>query len=163
MAQYSLPAGCNTPTGRCWIYLHELDAFVKNKLQFKYYLRYTDDFIFIHKDKDYLADMISQIDKFLRAELKLGLHPQKIILRKLSQGIDFLGYVILPYHRVLRTKTKRRMFRKVNEKVRDWESGQTSRKSLEQALQSYFGMLKPCRAWRSKQELKLKRMLDTGS
>ncbi|OGE76048.1 MAG: hypothetical protein A3K05_02065 [Candidatus Doudnabacteria bacterium RIFCSPHIGHO2_01_48_18] len=138
MAQYSLPAGCNTPTGR-------------------------SGFIFIHKDKDYLADMISQIDKFLRAELKLGLHPQKIILRKLSQGIDFLGYVILPYHRVLRTKTKRRMFRKVNEKVRDWESGQTSRKSLEQALQSYFGMLKPCRAWRSKQELKLKRMLDTGS
>ncbi|OGE76079.1 MAG: hypothetical protein A3C85_02025 [Candidatus Doudnabacteria bacterium RIFCSPHIGHO2_02_FULL_48_21] len=24
MAQYSLPAGCNTPTGRCWIYSDEI-------------------------------------------------------------------------------------------------------------------------------------------
>ncbi|OGE76745.1 MAG: hypothetical protein A3C85_02755 [Candidatus Doudnabacteria bacterium RIFCSPHIGHO2_02_FULL_48_21] len=23
MAQYSLPAGCNTPTGRCWIYFYD--------------------------------------------------------------------------------------------------------------------------------------------
>src|SRR3989344_2003551 len=26
MAQYSLPAGCNTPTGRCWIYLQSRTA-----------------------------------------------------------------------------------------------------------------------------------------
>ena len=135
------------------IYLHELDRFIKEELQVRYYLRYTDDFVFVHKDKDYLLGSIPQINNFLQTELKLNLHPRKIVLRKLSQGIDFLGYVILPYHRVLRTKTKRRMFRKVRDNVRDWRGDRISRKSLEQTLQSYFGMLKHCRSRKLKGEL----------
>jgi len=46
----------------------------------------------------------------------LTLHPNKIIIKKLRQGIDFLGYVILPHYIVLRTKTKIRMLKRVNKK-----------------------------------------------
>ena len=37
-------------------------------------------------------------------------------IRKLHQGVDFLGYVSLPFYRVLRTRTKRRMLKRVNRK-----------------------------------------------
>lgn len=49
-------------------------------------------------------------------------------LRKLTRGIDFLGYVVLPHHRVLRTRTKRRMLRRVTE----------------ENLPSYCGLLAHC-------------------
>ncbi len=53
---------------------------------------------------------------FLRERLYLTLHPNKIQIRKMTRGIDFLGYVVLPHRTVVRTKTKRRMLRRVNSK-----------------------------------------------
>ena len=70
----------------------------------------------VHRDRKYLQDILTKIEIFLKQELSLHLHPNKVEIRKLSQGIDFLGYVILPHHLVLRTKTKKRMFRKLREK-----------------------------------------------
>ena len=40
------------------------------------------------------------------------INPDKIQIRKLRQGIDFVGYVILPDAVILRTKTKKRIFKK---------------------------------------------------
>ena len=110
------------------IYLNELDQFVKHKLKVKHYLRYTDDFMILHQNKNYLKELLPEIAEFLREKLKLNLHPNKVFIRKLSQGIDFLGYVVLPYHKILRTKTKKRIFKKVSDKN----------------LQSYLGVLKHC-------------------
>jgi RNA-directed DNA polymerase len=117
------------------IYLNEFDHFIKDKLQIKYYLRYTDDFIILGQDPAGLAALLPVIRKFLRDELVLELHPRKIILRKFRQGIDFLGYVVLPHYRALRTKTKRRMFRQIS--VYD--------KKYNVRLQSYLGLLSHCR------------------
>lgn len=95
--------------------MNELDQFVKRRLQIPYYLRYADDFLFLDRDPDRLAALVPEIQDFLKSRLRLSLHPRKVILRKLRHGIDFLGYVQLPYHRVLRTRTKRRMLRRVSE------------------------------------------------
>jgi len=69
--------------------------------------------------------------------LNLSLHPDKIIMRKYNQGIDFLGYVTLPYYRALRTKTKKRMFKKINHKN----------------VQSYLGILTHCNGYKLSKEL----------
>ena len=79
---------------------------------------------------------------FLKSRLQLRLHPQKVEIRKLSQGIDFLGYVVLPHHIVLRTKTKQRMFRKLKQKRLGLASGQITPESYNQTPQSYLGILK---------------------
>lgn len=121
-----LPLGNVTSQLFANIYLHELDVFAKRALKIKYYLRYCDDFIVV--DQRDFSEVIEAIRNFLSEELKLTLHPKKIIIRKHSQGIDFLGYVCRPYHRLLRTKTKHRIIRLVNEKNK----------------QSYHGMLKHC-------------------
>lgn len=98
------------------IYMNELDQFVKHDLKIKYYLRYADDFIILGTQGDALQGYIDDIAEFLKSNLKLELHPKKIILRKLNWGIDFLGYIVLPHYILPRTKTKRRLFRKVNSK-----------------------------------------------
>lgn len=93
------------------VYMDAFDHFIKEKLHIKYYLRYTDDFVIIHQDQNQLKQLIQPIQIWLKQHRELKLHPNKIILRKLSQGIDFLGYIVLPHYCVLRTKTKRRMLR----------------------------------------------------
>jgi len=93
----------------------------------------------IHKAcvKDELLALILRIEDFLEKHLKLKLHPDKIIIRKLNQGIDFLGYEILPHCRVLRTKTKRRMVRRINDRN----------------LSSYLGLLKHCNGYKLRREI----------
>ncbi len=44
----------------------------------------------------------------------LPTHPDKTTIRKWSQGVDFLGYVLKPDCTLLRTKTRSRMLKRVN-------------------------------------------------
>lgn len=123
------------------IYLNELDKFIKHKLKIKYYLRYADDFMIIASDKNFLLPCIDTSQQFLRDNLLLELHPKKITIRKLSWGIDFLGYIVLPYHILPRTKTKRRMFKKIDTRAREYYKGAIDKFSLDQTLASYAGYL----------------------
>ena len=142
-----LPLGNVTSQLFANIYLNELDQFVKHTLKEKYYLRYCDDFIILGKQREYLEKLILSIGVLLKEKLKLDLHPKKIIIRKYRQGIDFLGYVVLPHHRVLRTKTKRRVLRKIKEKNFLLREELISEKTFNQGLQSYLGTLKHCRGY----------------
>jgi len=121
-----------------------LDQFVKHELKARYYFRYADDFVIVHQNKEYLINILAKIDHFVQTKLQLQLHPNKVQIHKLSQGIDFLGYVILPHHIVLRTKTKRRMFRKIQQKQNLFLSGEISAEEFNQTVQSYLGLLQHC-------------------
>ncbi len=119
-----------------------------HKLRIKYYLRYCDDFVILGRNKERIENLIYEIDNFIRGKLKLTLHSDKIIIRKYHQGIDFLGYVVLPNYRVLRTKTRRRIFKKIIKRRSDLETGLISEKSFNQSLQSYLGVLKHCSGYK---------------
>lgn len=112
--------GCGLPLGNVTsqlfanIYLNELDQFIKHRLKISYYLRYCDDFILLDSKPSTFAIFIPIIRSFLFDSLQLTLHPKKISIRKISTGIDFLGYIVLPHYRVVRTSTRRRIFRKLN-------------------------------------------------
>jgi hypothetical protein len=43
----------------------------------------------------------------LKKELKLSLHQDKVFIKSLESGVDFLGTVIFPYHKILQIKTKK--------------------------------------------------------
>lgn len=127
------------------IYLDKLDNFIKRGLREKYYIRYADDFLILNTDKERLKKLISIVGDFLQINLKLHLHSDKISIRKIHQGIDFLGAVIFPSHIILRTKTKKRMLRKIAEKKRELDAGIISAETFDDTLQSYLGMLTHCR------------------
>lgn len=143
-----LPLGNVTSQLFANIYLNELDQFVKHKLKIKYYLRYCDDFVILGENEDGLVNLVNRISDFLKEKLKLSLHANKIIIRKYRRGVDFLGYVALPHYRVLRTKTKHRIFKKIKNKRRDYQNGLISKESFNQSLQSYLGVLGHCEGWK---------------
>jgi len=125
-----LPLGNLTSQLLVNIYMNEFDQFVKNTLKVRYYVRYADDFVLLSKDKNYLLKALPYVEAFLRDTLKLTLHSRKIFLTTLASGVDFLGWVHFPDHRVLRTSTKRRMFRRINEMG-----------GKEETVNSYYGLL----------------------
>lgn len=110
-----LPLGNLTSQLLVNIYMNEFDQYVKHNLKQKYYIRYADDFVFVSNSKDELEMVSQKCEAFLRQTLKLFLHPDKCFIRTIYSGLDFLGWVHFPHHRVLRTSTNRRMMRKVNE------------------------------------------------
>lgn len=125
-----LPLGNLTSQLLVNIYMNKFDQFVKHKLKAKYYIRYADDFVFLSTDKKWLEQILLKVQDFLSRELKLTLHPDKISIRTLASGVDFLGWVHFPKHRVVRTVTKKRMFRTIKQK-----------QEKEETVQSYLGLL----------------------
>jgi len=152
--QKGLPIGNLTSQLFANIYLNEFDQFIKHELKIKNYIRYTDDFVIVSRDRQYLENLIVSIRKFLFDRLALELHPKKVTIKKFSQGVDFLGYIALPHYRLLRTKTKNRIFRKLKNLVFDYEVGIISKQAVEQSLQSYLGVMSHADAYKLGEELK---------
>ena len=91
---------------------------------------------------------------FCQKNLLLNLHPRKVEIRKLHLGIDFLGYVSLLNHVVLRTRTKKRMLNKLIRLRSGLESGKIEKEKVKQTLSSYLGMLKHCRGEKIKDKIR---------
>lgn len=157
-----LPIGNLTSQLFANVYMNEFDQFIKHELRVKHYVRYTDDFVIVSDNTDYLYSLLPRIRKFLSDKLALNLHPNKVSVRKYSQGIDFLGYVILPHHIKLRTKTKRRMLRVLDQKIEEYNSDEISTKTFNQTLQSYYGVLSHADSYKFTQDLKNKIWFKTS-
>jgi len=138
------------------VYMNKFDQFIKHNLKVKYYARYTDDFVIVSEDKDYLEKLRLPIQLFLKEKLKLELHPSKISIRKYRHGVDFLGYVILPHHTALRTKTKKRMMWKLRDKMSEYKNSTIDKATFLATLQSYLGVLSHADAHKLSQELQNK-------
>ncbi|MBI1956995.1 MAG: group II intron reverse transcriptase domain-containing protein [Candidatus Niyogibacteria bacterium] len=123
-----LPLGNLTSQLFANIYMNEFDQFVKHTLKAKYYIRYADDFVIFSENRNWLQALIPQIGEFL-SQLKLELHPDKLFVKTLASGVDFLGWVHFSDHRVLRTATKRRMMKRITEHP------------TPETLSSYIGLL----------------------
>lgn len=70
--QKGMPLGNLTSQFFANVYLNELDQFVKHKLKAKYYIRYVDDFVILHNNKQTLEKYKEQINNFLKT-IKLEL------------------------------------------------------------------------------------------
>jgi len=123
------------------IYMNEFDQFIKHELCVKNYARYTDDFVIVSSNRNNLAELLSPIRNFLNYKLHLDLHPKKVEIRKYNQGVDFLGYVLLPHHIKVRTKTKRKIPKKIKQRIIAYKDGQIKEVSLFSTLASYCGVL----------------------
>lgn len=124
-----LPLGNLTSQIFVNIYMNIFDQFMKHKIKANYYIRYSDDFVILSDDKVWLERTLLEISNFLNNKLKLSLHPSKVSITTFSSGVDFLGWVNFSNHKVLRTVTKKKMFRRLAESEK------------EETVASYLGML----------------------
>ncbi|MDR1121422.1 MAG: RNA-directed DNA polymerase [Dysgonamonadaceae bacterium] len=92
---FKTPPNCGLPIGNLTsqlfsnVYMYDFDCFVKNTLGITYYGRYVDDFVLIHQDKAFLLETKQKIDRYLRQECHLELHPHKIYLQHYRKGVAF--------------------------------------------------------------------------
>lgn len=144
---YSTRDGVGLPLGNLTsqllvnIYMNEFDQFVRHTLKARWYVRYADDFVFLSEDEKWLQEILLRMRDFLQNRLQLELHPQKVSISTIASGIDFLGWVHFPDHRVLRTTTRRRMTRRLKEHPTN------------ETLQSYLGFLSHGNTFNLRKEL----------
>lgn len=135
----SQPANLGLPIGNLSsqffanIYLNELDQFAKHTLKAKHYIRYVDDFVILHESAQWLNDAQAKIELFLANHLAARLNPTKTILQPVSRGVDFVGQVIKPWHRVTRKRTLRHAIHQVQTAPME---------SLHKTANSYFGLFR---------------------
>ena len=138
-----LPIGNLTSQFFANVYLNELDQFVKHTLKCRYYMRYTDDALILYRDKSRLEKWVAQIAVFLKNKLGLELNAKKTIIRPVSDGIDYLGYIVRPFYILVR----RRVVNNLKQKI---YNGTINRESYV----SYMGHFKHANAYRLKRRIR---------
>lgn len=88
-----LPIGNLTSQIFANIYMMDFDKWMINKTNGQYG-RYVDDFILFSNNKKYLLSIIKEIKNYLKNNLDLTLHPNKIVIQPVIRGITFIGYFI---------------------------------------------------------------------
>lgn len=113
-------------------YLTYFDHWMKEQLGVKYYFRYADDIVILHKDKDYLHRVLKVIEDYFDLFLKLEVKGNWQVFPIESRGIDFVGYVHFHTHVLLRKSIKQRFARMLK------------KRRNRQSIASYNGWLKHC-------------------
>jgi RNA-directed DNA polymerase len=97
----------------------QIDYFVLQKLRIKSYVRYMDDMVLWHNDKEVLIDAAQQIKNFTIDHLKQELKP--ICLNRSDRGLPFCGFVIHPNSLRLNKISKKRFSKKIKGLTKDFE------------------------------------------
>ena len=138
-----MPIGNLTSQMFANLYLNELDQYAKQTLHVKHYLRYMDDVVVLHQDKKYLWALMAQINEFVMDRLHLQLN-NKTMVRKASQGIEFVGFRVWPTHKKLRKKSALKMKRRLGYLQRAYARGDVELQEVNNSLQSYLGIMMHC-------------------
>lgn len=136
------------------VYLNELDQEIKRKWRIKNYVRYADDFLILDTDRAKLEELLPMIADFLSTNLKLSLHPDKVFIQRFAKGVDFLGNVTYPHHQILRTKTKKRVLKKMKKLKKELKMEKVSAEYVYQAQASFLGLTKYCRGREIEKKIK---------
>ena len=133
-----MPLGNLTSQFFANVYLNKFDYFLKHKLKVKYYIRYVDDFVILHKSREQLEKWKSKIGKFLQNNLKIELHPDKSRIISLSHGIDFVGFRNFYYHRLLRKRNIHSIF----SIIKNYKKGEIPKEKFSEIFQGWHAYAK---------------------
>jgi len=92
-------------------YLAGADHFVKEVLQIKAFVRYMDDSVLWHNDKEVLLNAGLRLKQYSGGELKLTLKP--FCLNQNSRGLPFLSYLVYPDRLRLAQRSRQRFIKKM--------------------------------------------------
>lgn len=130
-AHLGLPIGNLSSQFFANVYLDALDQFAKHKLKAKHYIRYVDDFVFLHESPQQLNQWLAKVEAFLPG-LGAKLNPTKTILQPVDRGVDFVGHVIKPWRRTTRKRSLVQALKR---------TGAAPAEDLRETANSYFGLL----------------------
>ncbi|MFH1324288.1 MAG: RNA-directed DNA polymerase [Nanoarchaeota archaeon] len=148
-----MPLGNLTSQFFANIYLNELDNFIKYNLQVKYYIRYVDDFVILHSEKDTLQDYICKINKFLRQRLSIELHPDKSKIITLKHRLTFLGFRVFYYHRLLKKSNPRKMKSKFEVLKKEYKDKRIDYDTIYDFFEGWFAYAKHANTYKLRKKI----------
>jgi len=128
-------------------YLSYFDHWIKEDLRVKYYFRYADDLVILHRDKECLHQLLKLIKTYFKDRLKLEVKSNWQVFPVNSRGIDFVGYVHFHTHVLLRKRIKQNFARMLK------------RNPNQASVSSYKGWLKHCHSKHLQKKLLLNELL----
>ncbi|MEM5294202.1 RNA-directed DNA polymerase [Burkholderia sp. JPY481] len=136
-AHLGLPIGNLSSQFFANVYLDVLDQRAKHVLGARHYIRYVDDFVFLHESPTRLSEILADVTAFLHKRLGARINPSKTILQPIDRGVDFVGHLIKPWRRSTRKRTRNEALNRV---------AATPAADLMQVANSYFGLLRQATA-----------------
>lgn len=141
-----LPMGNQTSQLFALYYLDQLDRQIKERLHIKYYVRYMDDMVLIHKDKEYLQSCLKRMTETVEDELSLEFN-EKTQIFPIKNGIDFLGFHFYMTEtgkviRKVRTSTKKKYKTRMKLMKRQYEDCEIELEDIKKVLPGFNGHLK---------------------
>lgn len=110
-------------------YLSVADHFAREILRLPAYIRYMDDMVLWHTDKEALMEAGHRYQNFVESQLALTLKP--FCLNENTRGLPFLGYLLYPDRIRLAHKSRKRFAQKFREYTRRLEAGEWSQKTYQ--------------------------------
>ncbi len=148
-----LPIGNLTSQFFSNLYLDCLDHFVKEVLRAKGYVRYVDDFVLFHDDREQLKAWRRRLTRFLEGR-RLRLHPRKTMIQPTTEPVRFLGFVLLPGGRRHLPEDNVRRFRNRLRGLRDrWRHGTVAEDKVRRRVQSWIAHAEHADTWRLRQTI----------
>ena len=150
---FHTPDGCGLPIGNLTsqllsnVYLNEFDQYCKRVLKCRHYGRYVDDAYVVSCDKQWLLDLIPQMDEFLNNKLHLELHRGKTHLHNVRHGAEFLGGFIKPNCTYMSHTAVRRLRKNVD----DLKGSNTAK--LYRSINSMLGVMSHFDSYRLRQQI----------
>ena len=136
--------------------MNSFDHWVKRDLGIKHYGRYVDDFVLVHPDKEYLKSCIPIIRTYLKEELQLELHPNKIHLQHYSKGVQYLGAVIKPHRIYVSGRITGNFYAtiaKQNRLLAVADVGKEVKAAFISSMNSYLGIMKHYKSYKVRKSL----------
>jgi retron-type reverse transcriptase len=127
--------------------LDPLDHYIKG-MGVKFYARYMDDFVIVHRDKAFLRALWKDIEEFLNEKLTLKLNPKTTIYPG-KHGIDYCGYRIWPSHIKPRKSTVKRAKSRLRKFAALYKNNPHILEHAKMSIMSFFGYIKHCSGYRT--------------
>lgn len=157
--RFGLPIGNLTSQIFANFYMNPLDRFVTEELGSKHYGRYVDDFLIFSTDKEKLRGAIRAIKWFVKEEIGVTVHPDKIFFQDASRGTKFIGGVLKYGRKYILDRTKGNLYYKLTHEFRHPSKAKVERLCM--VVNSYLGFMRFYDSYRIRKEMFTKdRLLD---
>lgn len=148
-----IPIGSLTSQHFANFYLGWFDRFVKEQLGIHHYVRYMDDMVLWHSNRQYLKSCHERCINFVSRELLLSIKPSEV--QRTEDGMKFLGCKVFRTHVTLNGKSKKRYRRRYRLLTLAHSFGLISSEEFQQRINSLnaFATAATARSWKLRQSV----------
>ena len=111
-----------------------------------------DDFCCFHDDKEYLGWVRQEVVQYL-ATVRLKLNDGKSRVRQLKEGVEFLGFVVLPHKTRLNQRAVRRQRQRMKLLQRAYSTGEVRWDEVVASLQAWNAHAAHGDTWRLREDV----------